>query len=346
MPRTRSLAWSELKIGILAIVAMALAATLIFMLSGEGGFFWDRYPLKTVLDNVAGLGEGAPVRIAGVEVGSVTGAQFVGERVEITFEIDEAHRPRVTTMSRATLGSVSLLGEGALDITPSTEGTPIPDWGYVPAGRAPGSIAEVTTQASEGLVELTSLLKDVRAGRGTVGQLFTNEALYKDLHSLVSSAEGVARSISNGRGTLGRLINDATAAKSLEASLQSLADVTARIRAGEGSLGKFLTDDALSKSLTSTTANLDAITARLNKGEGTAGRLMTDQALYNRFNSLAERLDNVVAGLQQGDGTAGQLLRDKQLYENMNNVVSELRNLVTDIRQDPRKYLNVRVSLF
>ena len=48
----------------------------------------------------------------------------------------------------------------------------------------------------------------------------------------------------------------------------------------------------------------------------------------------------------QGDGTAGQLLKDKQLYENMNGAVGELRALVRDIRADPRKFLNVRVSLF
>ena len=45
---------------------------LIFMLSGEGGFFWQRYPMKTVFANIAGLKAGAPVRVAGVEVGSVT----------------------------------------------------------------------------------------------------------------------------------------------------------------------------------------------------------------------------------------------------------------------------------
>jgi phospholipid/cholesterol/gamma-HCH transport system substrate-binding protein len=68
--------------------------------------------------------------------------------------------------------------------------------------------------------------------------------------------------------------------------------------------------------------------------------------LYNRINSMADRLDKVMGALQAGEGTAGQLLRDKQLYENMNGAVGDLRKLVQDIRADPRKYLNVRVSLF
>ena len=53
-----------------------------------------------------------------------------------------------------------------------------------------------------------------------------------------------------------------------------------------------------------------------------------------------------MADLNNGQGTAGQLLHDKQLYENLNKVVVEMQNLVKDIRADPKKYLNVKVSLF
>lgn len=48
MPRTRSLAWAELKIGLLSVFAIVMATMLIFLLSGQGGFFWQRYSLKTV----------------------------------------------------------------------------------------------------------------------------------------------------------------------------------------------------------------------------------------------------------------------------------------------------------
>ena len=69
MPRTRSLAWSELKIGIVAVVALVLAVMLIFAVGGQGGFSWQRYELKTKFPNVQGLKVGAIVRVAGVDVG-------------------------------------------------------------------------------------------------------------------------------------------------------------------------------------------------------------------------------------------------------------------------------------
>jgi phospholipid/cholesterol/gamma-HCH transport system substrate-binding protein len=346
MPRTRSLGWAELKIGLVTIIALVLAGTLIFALSGDSGLWWQRFPLKTIFNNIAGLKEGAPVRVAGVEVGTVTRTQFAGDQVEVWFEVNEEVQPRITTRSTATLGSVSLLGESAVDITASTEGAPIPEWGYVPAVPPSGSLSEVATNATKSLEEATKLIMDIRSGRGTVGRLFTDDQLYREMNSFVSAAEDVARTLNDGRGTIGRLARDPTAAKALEASLQNLEAVTARINAGEGSIGRLLHDETLAKTASSATANLDAITGRINRGEGTAGKLVTDTELYNRLNSMADRLEKVTAGLQEGEGTVGQLLRDRQLYENMNGTVSELRNLVRDIRADPRKYLNVRVSLF
>ncbi len=346
MPRTRSLAWAELKIGVVAIFAVFMAGLLIFLLSGEGGFFWQRYSLKTVFANVAGLKAGAPVRVAGVEVGAVTDVAFIGDRVEILMEVSREMRPRITTTSTASLGSISLLGEAAVDITPSSQGTPVPDWGYVKSGPATGSLADVAEKASAGIEQASALIADLRAGKGTIGKLFTDDSLHTELDSLLVAAEKVARNLDDSNGSIGRLTKDPTMARALEGSLQNLEAVTGRIRAGEGSLGKLLNDDAMAKSLTSTTANLDTLTGRLNRGEGTAGKLLTDAELYNRLNSMSDRFDKIAASIQQGQGTMGLLLNDKQLYDKLNMTVDEVRGLVTAIKADPKKYLNVRVSIF
>jgi phospholipid/cholesterol/gamma-HCH transport system substrate-binding protein len=272
MPRTRSLAWSELKIGVLTIVAIVIAAVLIFTLTGTRGFAWQRYTLKTRFSNVAGLATGSPVRVAGVEVGTVKGVEFAGDQVDVTFEVKKDLRSRITDQSIATLGSVSLLGESAIDITPSVAGTPIPDYGFVPSGRAKGSLADVSETASVGLEEITQLARDVRRGKGTVGQLMTNDELYRELRRFVASANDVTRGIQQGRGSLGRLMNDPATARALEGSLRNLEEMTRRINAGEGSLGRLVKDDAFGRSLTGATANLETLTSRLNRGEGTAGK--------------------------------------------------------------------------
>jgi phospholipid/cholesterol/gamma-HCH transport system substrate-binding protein len=346
MPRTRSLAWSELKIGIVSLVALGLAITMIFLLSGEGGFAWERYSVKTVFRNIAGLKQGAPVRVAGMEVGSVTDLEFLGDRVEVTMEVAKEHQSRITNRSVAVLGAVSLLGEGAVDITSSSDGTPIPEWGYIPAGPEAITIAQVGAQASEGVEQATLLLRDIRDGRGTVGKLFTDDAVYRDLNALLVSADRVASQIANGRGTLGQLTNNPRLYNELSASVQDLNAITARIRNGEGSLGKLLNDPAMATALTNTTQNIETLTGRLNRGEGTAGKLINETALYDRLHTVAQRLETLTTNLNSGEGTMGLLLRDKQLYENMNQTVSELRGLIAQITKDPKKYLNVKVSIF
>jgi phospholipid/cholesterol/gamma-HCH transport system substrate-binding protein len=346
MPRTRSLAWSELKIGVLTIVAIVITGLTIFMLTGGRGFFWQQYYLKTRFQNVAGLKPGSPVRLAGVEVGSVDSVALAGSQVDVTMSVNQAYRPQITTASVASLGSVSLLGESAVDITPTVTGTPIAEWGYVPSGKATASLSDVTTQAAEGVGDLTALLKDMRQGKGTVGQLMTNQRLYTELQRFAASAADLTTAIKDGRGTLGQLVTNPATARALQATVQNLDQITARLNAGDGSLGKLLKDESFARSLSATTANMEAITAKMKAGEGTAGKLMTDSSLYNRLDSLTNRLDALVSNLNQGEGTAGQLLKDRQLYENMNGAVSDVRALIADIRKDPKKFLNVKVSIF
>jgi phospholipid/cholesterol/gamma-HCH transport system substrate-binding protein len=348
MPRTRSLAWSELKLGVLTIVALIIAAITIFLVTGGRGFFWQRYTLKTRFADVAGLKPGSPVRLAGVEIGAVKAVDIAGatNQVDVTFEVNRDYRSHITTVSTAKLGSVSLLGEGAVDITPSSLGTPIPEFGYVPAAKPPAQLSDLTESASDGINEITGLVHDLRQGKGTAGKLIADDRLYTELQNFVNTAGELARGIRQGRGTLGRLVTDRKAADSLEASMKNLEAMTARINSGQGSLGKLLQDSTFADSLIGATANLRDLTAHLNSGEGTAGKLVTDPTLFNRLNSLTDRFNQLITKMNDGQGTAGQLLNDKQLYENMNGAVADLRKLIADISKDPKRYLNVRVSIF
>jgi phospholipid/cholesterol/gamma-HCH transport system substrate-binding protein len=330
----------------IAVVAMGLAAMFVFAVGGQAGFFWQQYSLKTRFPDVQGLKAGAVIRVAGVEIGKVAGVEFVGSEVEVGLSVKKEMQQRITTESRASIGSLSLLGEPVIDISPSSTGTPLKDGDTVPSVRPKGQLADVAEGATQSLQQINDMLKDIRAGKGTVGKLFTDDELFREINQFVNSAQAVTTQLASGKGTLGQLINDPAAYKSLNASLANLNEMTARINAGEGSLGRLLKDDALAKSLTSASGNLDQVTGRLNRGEGTAGKLLTDKELYDRFNSLAARVDNLAGNLEKGQGTLGQLLQDKQLYDNMNAATTELRSLLGEIRKDPKKYLNVRVSIF
>ena len=345
MARTRSLGWAQLKIGILGVVALGLAIFLILAVGGQG-FFTERYELKTKFSNVQGLKSGAVVRVAGVEVGKVTDVAFVGAAVQLTLEVNKEHQSRITDQSRAAIGSLSLLGEPIIEISPASAGTPLRDGDFIQSGRTPGAIADVAENATQTLEQATALIKEIRGGKGTVGKLFTDDQMYREMSALVASTEAVADSINKGHGTVGMLIRDPGAYRKADAALANLQELTRRINAGEGGIGKLLKDEQLAKSISVASGNIEQVTGRLSRGEGTAGKLLTDQQLYDRFNGIAARIDKLTANLEQGQGSAGQFLHDKQLYENMNGAANELKALIGDIRKDPKRYLNVKVSIF
>jgi phospholipid/cholesterol/gamma-HCH transport system substrate-binding protein len=338
--------WSQLKLGVIGIVAAVILGATILAVGGPGGFFWQRYELTTRFGDAFGLKPGAVVRLNGKDVGTVTGVEFVGAEVEVTFEVTRDVRELLRTDSTATIGSLSLLGEPSLDLRAATTGRVLNDGEAVPAIEVAPSIGEISTTAQNSLEQIDRILADVRAGRGTVGQLITDDRLYRELADFSASASAVTQALRGGEGTIGRLLNDPAAAESLKASMRNLEAVTARIEKGEGALGRILNDPTMGASLSATTANLEATTARLNRGEGTAGKLLTDPALYDRLNGMATRVESFVTALESGEGTAGRLVRDRQLYENMNQAVVEMRDLLAEIRKDPRKFLRVSVSIF
>ena len=202
MPRTRSLKWSELKIGIMAVVALLIAAALILALGGEGGFFWQRYNLKVKFSNAGGVQQGSPVRVAGRHRRRRHGHRSSsGPKSRWSSSCTKTCRSGCRTTSRATIGSVSLLGEGAVDITRHHDGPADSRVGLCAVGsRRRAQLADVTAQANKGITELTALIQDVRAGKGTVGKLMTDEQLYAELRQFTAAAREVTEGLAAGQG--------------------------------------------------------------------------------------------------------------------------------------------------
>ena len=128
----------------------------------------------------------------------------------------------MTTDSLASIGAMSLLGEPLIDVSPATTGTPLKDGDTIKSKKPASQLSDVAETANEGIVEATALLKDIREGKGSVGKLFTEDKLYRDLNAFVESANAVTASINKSKGTLGKLTNDPRAYDELQASLANL----------------------------------------------------------------------------------------------------------------------------
>lgn len=349
MDKSKALSWTELRVGAVVLASLFILAFAILSIGGGGGgAFARRYEVNALMNDVNGLKSGSPVRVGGVEVGTVTRVDFAGGEtgmVEVTMRLDRRVKDRVTTESRATLGSLGLLGEKAVDITSATRGQPVEDGGYL-AAAPEDPFKGLLTDASSSTAHLRRILSRMDAGEGLIGKALRDEELYERMTDVSVRLQGVLGKLESEKGPLGRLVNDEDMSRGLAESVQALERVSGRIDSGRGALGALTRDDELARELKSLTSHLSDVAGRLQRGEGAAGKLLQDEAFYRRLDSAFTRLDAVLGRVERGEGTAGRLLRDDEVHENLNGALKELRILLAEIRRDPRKYLRVKLSLF
>ncbi len=381
MPRsTKTVSLNQLRVGIFVLISIVVLIFLILNASGDLNPFAKKLHLKARFADANGLREGSEVRLSGVRVGKVDKITLLPpstepnpQRVEALMVINGTidGRPaseRIREDSTAQQGSPSLLGnEMLINISPGTAlAPPVKDYAILRSSSSntvndfATSGTEVAQRLSKLSEQLSTVVKDVQEGKGTVGRLFNDEALYNNLNATVRETEELMQAIRSGQGSAGRFVNDPALYNNANEIALQLRQIAADLRAGRGTAGKLLTNDELYLRINRTADKLDrsveqinGMIAEINSGRGTLGKLIKDEAIYNdaraaiaRFNTTAERIDNMVAAAQRGEGTVGKLLTDDALYSNVNQFSSEGVKMLYDFRQNPKKYLTIKFELF
>jgi len=353
MPGKQTISYSELRVGIVVAIALSIAMAATLYVTREGGlpFMGGQYTVHSYLRDVNGLKVGSPIHLSGVEVGAVKRVEFAEPDapapVKVTMTLRTDIQGRVTTSSLVTVGSLGVLGEKMLDVDPGPPGgTLIPDGGEIPGEAEGDPIKGIVLDASRTMKDIRDLAHEIQQGQGTLGALLKRDELHEKLLALIEKAGDVFASLDQQEGTFGKLIHDPKIYDNLNQLVVTMKDLVVSIDSGDGAIGKLVNDDDVGRQVARTTANLATVTDRVNEGEGTLGALIRERALYDRLDALTADFGSVAARIERGDGTAGRLVHDRELYDNLNKTAAELQGLLADIREDPRKYLRIKVSLF
>ncbi len=380
MAQRKQTSFSELRVGILVISALAILMLVIFAVSGDIRLpgFSKTTIVKTEMASVDGLRKGAEVRLSGKKVGSVKDINFSDQipteqnapnNIEIVMEIDGSldGRPaidRIRTDSKAVLKSAGVLGDNVIDIMPGTSAGKAIKNGDSIDSIAQKSVGDIINAAQTAVTNLNSISDDIkfmtgyiRDGKGNIGKFLNDEAFYLGLDRTVRQAEGLIQDVRSGKGTLGQLATDPTLYKQTTDTIAQLQSITDQIRNqlnnGKGTFGRLLKDEklyndasGLMAKLNETSARLEGIVGKIERGEGSVGKLINDEKIYSDARETIEKLNVIMARLEKGEGTAGMLLKDERLYNNANNLSAEMTKLLYDFRQNPKKYLSVRVTIF
>lgn len=356
MPSQKQLQWSQLKVGLTVVFASVTLGVLLFLMSGTGGLFSQKLTLKAYFDNASGLRKGAPVRLSGVDIGNVKDIRVIPNKqptpVEVTMTVAK-YEEGVRKDSSAELSTAGVLGETYIDIDSSqAKGAQVRDGDTLPAHFVP-DFSDVVRASQSTLQNLQALetrvdriLAFVESGNGSVGKLIYDPALYNRLNGVLSQFQGLITQVSDGKGTLGKLVADDQMYNKINGTIDKANSLIDDLNAGKGTAGKLLKDPQLYDNLNQTVSNVKELTADINAGKGSLGRLTKDEALANKLQNTINKLSDISDQLAAGQGTAGKFLHDDALYNNANNVLTESRELIKAVRQDPKKYLSIKLHIF
>jgi len=108
----------EIGVGILVVVASGLLAYMSMQV-GALRNLGEQLELTVELSDAAGLSDGAAVRIAGVQVGQVTGMGVEHDKAVLTVSVNQSAKVREDASVQ--VRARSILGEKYLEITPQSE---------------------------------------------------------------------------------------------------------------------------------------------------------------------------------------------------------------------------------
>jgi phospholipid/cholesterol/gamma-HCH transport system substrate-binding protein len=358
MAQRRSLAWTELRVGLLVIASFALLALAIFYVSGQSGIFTKKYQLTAFFASANGLRSGADVWLEGVTIGNVDQVRISKlpdpkKSVEVDLKVDESYRNIIRTDSMVTIGTIGLLGDKYVDITRGTEaGQVVPDGGTL-QGTEAGDIRKIVTGTSDFVANLDSLSTEVKKladrvdrGEGTLGKFLTDTSIFDNANSTMKEANAFVRDLRTGNGTVGKLVSDDEAYNRVNELMDRVDALIDKVENGHGTAGKFINDPAVYDKADKVLARVESVTDRLDRGEGTLGKLSKDETVYNDLRDSVSKFSELIVSIQNGEGSAGKFIRDPTLYNSLNESASEIQKLLYDFRQNPKKFLTINFKLF
>jgi phospholipid/cholesterol/gamma-HCH transport system substrate-binding protein len=355
LPSQQQLRWAQLRVGLTVIIASAVLAMLIFLLTGNVGL-GHKIEHKAYFDNAGGLRVGAPVRLHGVDIGNVSGIRVVASRkqtpVEVTMKVNTKYDD-LRKDSTAALSTAGVLGETFVDIDSSRATGAMAQNGDTLASFEQPDVQDVMRSTQGTLQNMQALLTRadrilgfVESGQGSIGKLIYDDTLYKRLDSTVSELQGVSNAISQGKGTVGKLIMSDELYNKANASVDKLNRIAEELNNGQGTAGKFLKDPSLYNNANQTIARANQLLADINSGKGAIGMLATDKAFARKLDDTVTKLNLLSDKLNNGQGSAGRFINDPSLYRNTDQLLVETRGLIQAVRQNPKRYLTIHLKLF
>jgi phospholipid/cholesterol/gamma-HCH transport system substrate-binding protein len=256
--------------------------------------------LTAQFENVSGLSAGNPVRLSGVNVGTVVSVQLQQdeETVRVRFRVNE--NVLIPQGSIAEVRGFSALGGVRLGIRPGpSTNPPLQPGSTIDTPSGPGLLDQLTQQGPEMTSKVDSVLDNTSRATGALANQMEEGG---DLQQTLASLRNVATTLESVSGG---------EEETLRSAIQNLETITADLQSftSENSDSLGVTVQRVNRNLTRleqnlanlerTTAALGSFAEKINEGEGTLGRLANDPSLYNNLDSTSVQMNRLLRDLQE-----------------------------------------------
>lgn len=189
-------------VGIFIVGTLLILAGAVFLIGRTEFLFHSKYRLKAEFSNVAGLVEGAEVRIGGVRqgtVGKIALPKRPGDKVIVSVDLMSATQNIVKKDSTAAIKAEGLLGSKYVEVSfGSNDAEKVKD-GDTIASEPPLDMAdliktsgEVLDSAKNAVQNVESITAKIDQGEGTIGSLINDKRMYNQATAATAQAQAGA----------------------------------------------------------------------------------------------------------------------------------------------------------
>ncbi|MFC2630857.1 MAG: MlaD family protein [Porphyromonas sp.] len=276
----------EVQIGLLAILAIALAYVGINFLKGIE-IFKKSTTYYAHFDNLNSVTVATPVLVSGFKVGTVRSVSFDYARgYGATVELSLDPHVRITPQSQVRIKMNPLSGsELILQIGP--KGTQaLAEGDTIPSISPQGDLLSVATDKI--LPEVANMMPTINATLERLNALLNDRNIDSTLLGLNHASQQLHGMVAGLNQTTHRL----------DPVISNVGQMTSNLATFSGQLSSMHLD-SLMLSLQSTTAQLQQVSQQLRSKDNTAGLLLNDPALYIRLDSLVRSADHLMRDLKE-----------------------------------------------
>src|SRR5205807_4924751 len=115
----------EFRLGVFIVATLLILTTGVFLIGNKQFLFNRTYRLKAYFPNVAGLNDGAVVRVGGIQKGTVKRLDLPSrpdQKVTVVMDLERGTRNIIKKDSVASINSEGLLGDKYVEIRFGSEG--------------------------------------------------------------------------------------------------------------------------------------------------------------------------------------------------------------------------------